>query len=162
MGCEQFTMRDESDGIMKNSHLIAHGSWLTAKTTPNSSLLTKTCSLVVLLTCCLLFGRSGYRRRAFRYIFARHVSVSFPKIRLRHFDKLSDLVPVPESLSRYPLAKDAAPIPNALAATTSKVLTLNNKMSSKILELTSHYQIFHLFAFGFKLNASAHVVVCFI
>ena len=40
------------------------------------------------------FGRSGYRRRAFRYIFARIVFVSI----------LS---------SRYKLAKDAAPIPNA-------------------------------------------------
>ena len=42
------------------------------------------------------------------------------KIWTRHFDRLSDLVPVPKS--RFPspnpetLAKDAAPIPNALAA----------------------------------------------
>ena len=39
-------------------------------------------------------------RRAFRYIFARYVSVSLPKIRPRHFDKLSDLVLVPESRPR--------------------------------------------------------------
>ena len=70
-------------------------------------------------------GRSGYRRRAFRYIFARRVSVSLPKIRPRHFDKLSDLAPVPETRPRYPLAKDAAPIPNALEATNSKARALN-------------------------------------
>ena len=39
-------------------------------------------------------------RRAFRYIFARHVSVSLLKIEPRHFDRLSDLVPVPESRSQ--------------------------------------------------------------
>ena len=70
-------------------------------------------------------GRSGYRRRAFRYIFARYVSASLSKIRPRHFDKLSVLVPVPESRSRYTLAKDAAPIPNALAATNTKSRALN-------------------------------------
>ena len=71
-------------------------------------------------------GRSGYRRRAFRSIFARYVSVSLPKIRPRHFDRLSDLVPVPESRSRYPLAKDAASIPNALEAANSKSRASNN------------------------------------
>ena len=46
------------------------------------------------------------------------------KIWTRHFDRLSDLVPVPQS--RFPspnpetLAKDAAPIPNALAAIKTK------------------------------------------
>ena len=43
----------------------------------------------------IVFGRSGYRRRAFRYIFFRL------RFRLR-------------------LQKDAAPIPNALEATISK------------------------------------------
>ena len=57
----------------------------------------------------LNFGRSA-SRRAFRYIFARLISVSLPQI------------PFPNPISRFPfpnpetLAKDAAPIPNALAA----------------------------------------------
>ena len=44
--------------------------------------------------------RSGYRRRAFRYIFARSAIAS--------------------------LAKDAAPIPNALGAANSKSLSIKN------------------------------------
>ncbi|MBR4156427.1 MAG: hypothetical protein IKU01_06975 [Bacteroidales bacterium] len=47
-------------------------------------------SLGDLVTWCLFLGRSGYRRRALRYIFARSAIA--------------------------PLAKDAAPIPNALGA----------------------------------------------
>ena len=73
----------------------------------------------------MAFRRS---RRAFRYIFARYVSVSLSQIRPRHFDKLSDLVPVPESRSRYPLAKDAAPIPNASEATNTKARALNKQL----------------------------------
>ena len=57
-----------------------------------------------------LFGRSGYRRRAFRYIFAREVFISLPKSRPQI------PIPVPQNSFPSPLAKDAAPIPNALAA----------------------------------------------
>ena len=42
------------------------------------------------------------------------------RIWIRHFGKLSDLVPVPETLFPFPLAKDAAPIPNALEAINNK------------------------------------------
>ena len=65
------------------------------------------------------FGRSGYRRRAFRYIFARLISVSHEKT--SSFPNL-----VPEPLFQHPLAKDAAPIPNALEATISKARIQKN------------------------------------
>ena len=56
-----------------------------------------------------LFGRSGYRRRAFRYIFAHSkygLGTSTGSV-------TSSPSPFPNPV---PLAKDAAPIPNALAA----------------------------------------------
>ena len=57
----------------------------------------------------LISGRSGYRRRAFRYIFARLNSTSLKNSRC------------PLSVVRCPekLAKDAAPIPNAWETTNS-------------------------------------------
>ena len=56
-------------------------------------------------------------RRAFRYIFARQTGVGIWE-RDQELGMESNLVPVPESRSRYPLAKDAAPIPNALETET--------------------------------------------
>ena len=61
-------------------------------------------------------GRSGYRRRAFRYIFARFILVSLPKL-------VPQKIPFP-SPKTVSLAKDAAPIPNALAATNTKALLI--------------------------------------
>ena len=52
-------------------------------------------------------------RRAFRYIFARHVSVSLLKL----LTQIS--LPSPKLIPDL-LAKDAAPIPNALAAIKTK------------------------------------------
>ena len=59
----------------------------------------------------LFFGRSGYRRRAFRYIFFRSDTVSLPN---SAFDSDSNI-----RLRK----KDAAPIPNALGAPELRLLT---------------------------------------
>ena len=59
----------------------------------------------------ILFGRSGYRRRAFRSIFARSVITS--------------------------LAKDAAPIPNALDATSIKMRTWNQTVPELVEGMSS-------------------------
>ena len=63
-----------------------------------------------------LFGRSGYRRRAFRYIFARFcflLAHSKYGLGTSTGSVTSSPFPFPNPV---PLAKDAAPIPNALAA----------------------------------------------
>ena len=67
----------------------------------------------------LNFGRSGYRRRAFRYIFARLIFVSHSKSDLGTSTSSVTSSPSPKLLPES-LAKDAAPIPNALEATNTK------------------------------------------
>ena len=75
----------------------------------------------------LNFGRSA-SRRAFRYIFARLISVSLPQIPFQF----------PNPISRFPfpnpetLAKDAAPIPNALAAIKNLKLKFENWKSVSV------------------------------
>ena len=55
---------------------------------------------------CVLFMAFGYRRRAFRYIFAR---LNFPRLKISTITRS----PSPNPNPHYPLAKDVAPIPNA-------------------------------------------------
>ena len=74
----------------------------------------------------IVLWRSGYRRRAFRSIFARYVPVSLPRFDLgTSTGSVTSFRPRPQNPFSK-LAKDAASIPNALEAANSKSRASNN------------------------------------
>ena len=86
----------------------------------------------------LIFGRSG---KAVGLSAISLLAIFLPrslKIWVRHFDKLSDLAPSPSpNLVPETLAKDAAPIPNAMAAFKTKQNPRNPEFRQDATGVTS-------------------------